>query len=165
MRKSTLIISQQACDVFLSRIAAATEALVGVVLLLAGCAVYLLFRSKGILLCQWFAAAAGTAALDTLRQAAAGWEPSPWMRYSLPDGLFCASYLLIMDALWRRSRPALRYLMVAVMPVAALVHECLQGMGAVRGTFDTADLLCYLTPLVIYFTVQYLFHQSKNFSL
>jgi len=124
----------------------------GVVALLCGCAIYLLFRSQTIHLYQWAVVAGLSSILDTLRQSVQHWQVSDFVRYSLPDGLYCASYILLMDAVWKGGK-ASRTLAVSFMPLVAITHELLQGAGLVRGTFDVCDLLCYAVPLLAYFVV------------
>ena len=124
----------------------------GVMLLLCGCAIYLLFRSQSIHLYQWAVVAGLSSTLDVLRQGVQHWQISDFVRFSLPDGLYCASYILLMDAVWKGGKTS-RYLAVSLIPLVAITHELLQGIGLVRGTFDICDLLCYAAPLLVYFAV------------
>ena len=128
------------------------QAALGATLLLCGCAVYLLFRSKTIRLYQWCAWAGLSEPIDALRTAVAGWPLADVLRYSLPDGLYCTSYILLMDAVWAGGG-RIRYCAVALMPLVAVAHELAQLAGIAPGTFDVADLLCYALPLTVYFAV------------
>lgn len=123
----------------------------GCLLLLAGCAMYLLFRSDTIRLYRWVKAAVGTAWLDGLRETTLGCDLPHFVRYSLPDGLWCAAYVLIVSGIWGKERGMASHIAVSLIPVVAIVHEFLQGAGVVRGSFDPADLLCYGLPLAVYF--------------
>lgn len=126
------------------------ELFIGFLLLLCGCLIYLLFRSKTIRLYQWCEWAGLSESIDSLRQLAHGWQLSDFVLYSLPDGLYCASYILVMNALWNGGKKS-RMVMVSLIPMAAICHELLQAMGLVRGTFDPVDLLCYVLPLTVFF--------------
>lgn len=125
--------------------------ILGVLCLLAGCAIYLVFRSDTINLYRWCHATIGTAALDTLRQAVHGWKVPFFVKYSLPDGLYCASYILLADSIWDKEKGLWKHAVVAAIPTVAIVHECLQGVGLARGSFDPGDLLAYSLPLLAYF--------------
>ncbi len=127
-----------------------TQIFLGGMLLLCACIIYLLFRSKSIYLYQWCMAVGLTDIIDQLRKGLQSWILPDFFRYSLPDGLYCASYILLMDVLWKRSRLSIRLLVVSAIPLIAVVHESLQAAGVVRGTFDWWDLLCYTLPLIIY---------------
>jgi hypothetical protein len=134
----------------------ATQIFWGVMLLFCGCAIYLLFRSQTINLYQWSAAAGFSSIIEPLRQSVHGWQIPNIVRFSLPDGLYCASYILLMDAAWKGGKASKR-IAVSLIPLIAISHELLQGMGLVRGTFDLCDLACYAIPLIIYFAVTTIF--------
>ena len=126
----------------------------GIACLLVACTIYLVMRSKSIALYQWCRATVGTALADSMREATRGWAVPDFVRYSLPDGLYCLSYILIADAIWSGSRQAAKYIVVAAIPAAALLHETMQLAGLARGTFDWADVACYALPLAAYFLYQ-----------
>jgi len=127
-----------------------TQFFLGVMLLLCAFIIYLLFRSTSINLYQWCMAVGLADIIDLLRKSLHNWILPDFIRYSLPDGLYCASYILLMDVLWKHSRLAIRLLVVSTIPLIAVAHELLQAAGVVRGTFDWWDLLCYTLPLIIY---------------
>ena len=123
----------------------------GILLLLIGISIYLLFRSETITLYRWCASAGMKESLDTLRESVRHWDMPAFVRFSLPDGLYCASYILLMDAVWKKSQRTLRLLVASLIPLVAITHELLQAAGLARGTFDWSDLLCYTLPLLIYY--------------
>lgn len=123
----------------------------GILCLLTGCAIYLLLRSDTIRLYRWVKATVGTAALDSLRETTLGWDIPEFVRFSLPDGMWCAAYVLIADGIWGNERGLIKHIIVSFIPAVAIGHECLQLLGLARGTFDPSDLLCYAFPLAVYF--------------
>lgn len=129
------------------------QVLLGVLCLLVGISIYLLFRSESITLYRWMAAIGVTDAIAPLRQSVSHWDVSPFVRFSLPDGLYCLSYILLMDAVWQRSRRPLRLIAASLIPLIAITHELLQVAGLARGTFDWSDLLCYTLPLIGYWFI------------
>ena len=128
-----------------------SQIIVGVLFLLSGISIYLLFRSETITLYQWCIAAGMEDLLKTIREAVCHWDVPSFVRFSLPDGLYCASYILLMDAVWKKSRRPLRLFAVSLIPLIAIAHELLQAAGLARGTFDWSDLLCYSLPLLLYY--------------
>lgn len=128
------------------------ELVFGITLLACGCAIYLLFRSKSIRLYQWFEAAGFSDVLVAARNVTANISLPDIIVYSLPDGLYCAAYILTMDAVWMYEHCGKRFVIVCFVPVMALIHEMLQGLRLAEGTFDWADFTFYAIPLILYFT-------------
>lgn len=125
----------------------------GTVFLFAGCIIYVLFRSQFIRLYVWCEALGLGCVIEKIRNGIGWLGMSDFLLYSLPDGLYCASYVLIMDGLWHGDSSLRRIVVVSAIPFVAIVHELLQGLHIVRGTFDVCDLLCYSVPLCIYLIV------------
>lgn len=126
---------------------------VGVAALLSACLIYLSWRSDRINLCLWSGDAGLTPAVDFLRASLGSLDPGSFVKNSLPDGLYCAAYILIMDSVWERSRKALRIFMALLIPAVAIIHEILQYFNVVAGTFDPIDLICYSLPALIYLLI------------
>ena len=123
----------------------------GVACLLMGCAIYLVLRKDTIHLYRWWHAIVGTGALESLRETARSWQVPECVRYSLPDGLYCLSYILITDGLLNGEKGFWRHAIVCLIPTVAITHECLQAAGLARGTFDWVDVVCYALPPTAYF--------------
>lgn len=130
----------------------AVQIICGLALLFMGCVIYLLLRSETIALNRWGAAIGINTLIAPLRSAAQPLTIPDFVRYSLPDGLYCAAYILIMDAVWKGGKPS-RVIASSLVPAIAVAHESLQGLGIVKGTFDTTDLLSYSLPLFIYLII------------
>lgn len=129
---------------------ATAQLLWGVGMLLCGCSIYLLFRSKTINLYQWSSMIGCSDVIDAVRMSIADWKIPDFIRFSLPDGLYCASYILLMDAVWP-DNAKYRGLAISLIPLIAIAHELAQFFGFAKGTFDICDLLCYAAPLVVYY--------------
>ncbi len=125
------------------------KVIAGALLLACGCVIYLLFRSTSIALYRFSCAIGLQNLLEQARGAVSDWQVPDFVRFCIPDGLYCLSYVILIDALWS-GKGVSKKIAVSVIPVAAIVHETLQGFGIVRGTFDTLDLLCYLVPWALY---------------
>lgn len=71
-----------------------------------------------------------------------------WIRFSLPDGLWLLSYLLLVDAIWNgfNKVSAVWYL---IIPGVAFGSELAQLFWGFTGTYDPMDLVCYGAAVVI----------------
>lgn len=122
----------------------------GIAFLLIGASLYLLFRSRQHLGFKLIDAIGLGDITDGLRRMVAGVHPPEFVIFALPDGLWTASYILIMAYLFRDHSRRTRICWTSVIPILGLISELLQLAGIVPGTFDIADILCYSLPMVIY---------------
>lgn len=135
---------------------------IGAILLLCGCCIYLMFRSKSITLYHWVEHVGLSNLLCEWRNSVQDWEVPVFVLYSLPDGLYCASYIIVMNAAWpKTSNRLVKLIAVSAIPCVALIHELLQTIGYAKGTFDVYDLLSYSVPLIIYYSLTF-YQQLKN---
>ena len=132
----------------------------GVLFLLCGGAIYLLFRSKTLYIYVWCKALGMGSLVDSLRLFVLDWDVPDFIKFSLSDGLYCAAYLLIIDALWHGYYQWQKYLFITVIPFVTISSEVLQYFSLVKGTFDFYDLISYLIPPIIY--IYYTDVQLKN---
>ena len=126
------------------------EVSLGGLLLVCGCAIYLLFRSRSLNIYQWCYALGWSKVIERLRIITQGWNVSDFIRYSLPDGLYCAAYILIVDAIWYNKYGPRKYAVILLVPTIAIGSELLQALNQIRGTFDVYDLVCYALPPLVY---------------
>lgn len=145
------------------KVIAKYEVLLGFVFLACGCTIYLLFRNKSLYIYQWCISLGLSDIIDSLRYAVQDWKISEWIRYSLPDGLYCAAYLLIMDAIWHNEDRLIKSFIVSLIPLVTISSELLQYVGLVKGTFDLNDLICYIIPPMIYLLINK--HNSSKFNI
>lgn len=129
----------------------ASETILGVIFLICGCFIYLLFRSENIYIYKWYSSL-GIMNIEQLRDSVHNYSLPDFVRYSLPDGLYCVAYILIIDAIWHNEKFK-RHWIVSLIPIIAIVNEVLQFYGVVNGTFDWFDLICYATPLLLYYII------------
>lgn len=144
------------------------EVALGIAILACGCAIYLLFRSKSLNIYQWCMSLGLSNTIDSIRYAVQDWCMATWVRYSLPDGLYCAAYILIIDAIWKNDNRLIKFIIISLVPFVTISIELLQHFGLVKGTFDVYDLICYSIPPMIYLIYTYSsfkFNKLKNQSL
>ena len=137
----------------------------GTMLLMIGCLIYLLFRSKTLYIYLWCKSLGLSALIDKLRFAVLDWSVPDFIKYSLPDGLYCAAYLFIMDAIWHDEKNKVKYLLISIVPIITITSEMLQIFNVVPGTFDIMDLVCYCIPpftyMAIFITNKFMFNNLK----
>lgn len=141
------------------------ELVIGIVFLACGCAIYLLFRSKTLNIYQWCLSLGLSNLIDSLRYAVQDWNISAWIKYSLPDGLYCAAYILILDAIWHDDNRLIKFIIISLVPLITISSELLQYFGMVKGTFDIYDFVCYMIPPTIflfYTYISFMFNKLKT---
>lgn len=138
------------------------EVLFGAIFLTCGCAIYLLFRSKSLNIYQWCMPLGLANIIDSLRHTVQNWDIAAWIKYSLPDGLYCAAYILIIDAIWYDDKRLIEFIIISLVPLITISNELFQYLGLVKGTYDVKDLVCYSFPLIIYFIYIYILKLSNK---
>ena len=126
------------------------EIFLGVLLLVCGGLIYLLFRSKSLNIYAWCSAIGLADCVDVMRHTTHAWNVSDFVRFSLPDGLYCTSYILVMDGIWKKETGVVKCFVMSIVPIITIGSEILQYWGVIKGTFDVCDLLCYSIPFITY---------------
>lgn len=107
--------------------------------------IYLMFRSESLVMFHWFEALHVKEYVVSLHMS---YILPQWIVYSLPDGLWLCSYVLIVSVIWDfELRQGYPY--IFSLPFVAIVSELAQAIGWMRGTFDWLDLLCYVLGLLL----------------
>jgi hypothetical protein len=126
------------------------QILAGVILLVAGGLIYTLFRPTTLLGFRLTDAIGLSPLINNWRTALATQQPAPFIVYCLPNGLWSAAFILIMDRLFAHQPRRHRLCWAAVIPGIGIAAELLQAVGIVPGTFDWLDILCYAVPYLVY---------------
>lgn len=113
--------------------------------LFIGGVLYLMCRSECLVMFDWCKAIGIYPFIKQLRPQG---DFDSWWFYSLPDGLWLFSYIILIGAIWTFDmRKSLLFSVPLI--VIAIGSELLQIQHIVRGTFDIIDLLCYIAGSVI----------------
>lgn len=124
----------------------------GMMMLLIGGMTYLLFRPQTLLMFHVTDAIGLSAAINSMREGISSQLPE-FIIYSLPGALWAAAYILTTEYFLYRQSVKTRILVAGIIPVIGAVSELLQFTGLLPGTFDVADLLCYLVPYLLYMSI------------
>jgi len=124
--------------------------LAGIISLLCGAAIYLLFRTKQLLGFELLNRMGVEPWADRLRSYATQVSLPETIIYSLPGGLWSLGYILIIDGLFGNQSITTRRIWAAIIPLLGIGSEILQGIGLLPGTFDICDLAFYAVPYIIY---------------
>jgi hypothetical protein len=125
------------------------QILIGLVMLLLGGIIYLLFRPTTLLLFHTLDLVGLMPLVTDCRTLAATCQPSEFVVYSLPGSLWATSYILLVVSLLERAMRWQRMMVASIIPLAGICSELMQQAGLLPGVFDTADLVCYAVPLII----------------
>jgi len=112
-----------------------------ILLLAVGSVIYALWRSRSLLMFQWFDAAGIGPLIDRSRGYVHFIHVAAWIRYSLPDALWASSGVFLFSAIWTGSRSSVRHIWIIIAPLLAIGGELAQAVRVIPGTFDWIDLL------------------------
>lgn len=123
---------------------------ISLIALVVGSLIYIVFRSKSLLMFQWFDAIHLTSAINQLRNNFSQVPIYSWIEFNMPAGLWLLSYLYIIDAIWGKEYMYLKRAFLLMLPILALSSEFLQLVKILPGTFDIFDVLCYILAITLY---------------
>lgn len=126
------------------------EWIVATILLLIGCTIYLLFRPQNLLMFKIIDGLGGMSNVVSLRMYINHNCFPDFIIYSLPAGLWTASYLMMMYLTTKGYTRKSRLMLALPLPITAIVLEFMQLLGLCIGTFDVYDLICYIIPLIVF---------------
>lgn len=121
-----------------------------VILLMAGCMIYLLFRPKSILLFDIIERLGLMEYVDTMRESSRFVALPGIVINCIPAFLWTSSYLIMMYCNTKFQSRKKRLLLTLPLPLCAIILEFFQLWGWCPGTFDIYDLICYVIPLIIF---------------
>lgn len=115
--------------------------------------IYLAYRSTSLRMFNWINEIGFYDSMISLRKIAQHHKLNDFALYSLPDGLWVTSYILIMDTVWENNLSQ-QLLWCSLIPIIGVFSEILQSYNLLEGTFDYSDVLCYAFPYIIYLTLK-----------
>lgn len=122
---------------------------VGVIIALGGM-LYVLYRPEKLLMFNLLDIMGLMPFVEHIRMIAHSVVLPDFVIYSLPAGLWTASYLLAMYLTTRYQSKKIRLMLALPLPISAILLEFMQLFGWCPGTFDIYDLICYIVPLIVF---------------
>jgi hypothetical protein len=114
----------------------------GLIPVVAGGLIYIIWRDKSIVMFQWFDAIHMSGITAVLRKISI--QPPDWIIYSAPAGLWAYSFNFSLLYIWHDAGCKIKYIWMILVPVVAVGLELGQLLGFVAGTFDIFDIIYYL---------------------
>lgn len=130
----------------------------------AGGLIYILYRAPTLHMFSWFRSIGIHQYVLQLRELEFPIIPE-WIKFCLPDGLWMASYMLLMVAIWLHEQTRRSLVLSLLLPIFINASEILQFFHLTKGTFDPIDLLCYDIPVTIYIIHYYYEKKNSTFSV
>ena len=100
-------------------------------LLGVGGSIYLLFRPKSLLMFRWVESLGLNEYIDRLRDMVSGITLNHITLYSLPDGLWLASYIIVVNTIVSKENTKNLLFWSFLLPVIAITFEILQIPGII----------------------------------
>jgi len=135
------------------------EIIAAILLLIIGGVIYLVSRTKSLVMFSWIEAIRLDGFIDALREYKTTFKIPYFIKYCLPNALWTSSYILMVNAVLRKENNKLFW--AILLPIIAAVLEIFQIWKIVPGTFDIADLLCFLLPTISYFVYYKINYNEK----
>ena len=124
------------------------KVILSIILVSIGGCIYLMQRTTGILMFRIIDFLGLTDVVAGLRDSML--QLPEFIVFSLPGGLWAASYILLSDAVFAGQPKLTRLAWGSLIPMIGLVSELLQAGGLCPGTADWLDAVCYGVPYVFY---------------
>ena len=83
-----------------------------------------------------------------------------WFIFSLPDGIWIFSYVLVMISIWNFTLNKKSIFWMTIIPLVAIFSEIFQIFDFIPGTFDFVDLSFYILGFILPFII---FKKHFNF--
>lgn len=119
-----------------------------IILVSIGGCIYLLQRTTGLLMFRVIDFLGLTDIVASWRTSVMQWPE--FVVFSLPGGLWSASYLLLADELVCHQSQMARLAWGSLIPMMGVVSELMQAVGLCPGTADWLDAVCYGVPYIFY---------------
>lgn len=131
-----------------------TKVIISFLILLLGGMIYVIYRDRSLLMFDWFNSIGIGNAVNWLRNLFQGEGIYDWIKYSLPDGLWVLSYMLIVDAIWDGHNNAISNTFLWGLPIVAVLSEFLQYFGILPGVFDWMDVASYMLAIISFMIIK-----------
>ncbi len=139
-----------------------TLILISIITLSIGTLIYLLFRVSTLKVFSWLNFLGIDFVNNDLRKKSINYMPKipDWFIFSLPDGIWIFSYVLVMISIWNFTLNKKSIFWMTIIPLVAIFSEIFQIFDFIPGTFDFVDLSFYILGFILPFII---FKKHFNF--
>ena len=133
--------------------------IIAMMALSVGGMIYVFFRPESIMMFKWFPF------LGIVHKQVSLFRTThlpDFLVYSIPDGLWLFSYILLIGVIWDFDYHRCFYL-IMLLPVYAISHEILQLYHLVPGYFDILDFVVYVVATLVGISVLVMFNHVCKF--
>lgn len=123
--------------------------LLSIIILVIGGFIYIAYRNLSLPMFGWIDSLGLYDEILIVREFA-NREVYDWIKYSLPDGLWLLSYLLIIDTIWNGAKNKTSLLFILLLPFVSLLSELLQYFKLFPGVFDWVDMCAYFMAILLF---------------
>lgn len=124
----------------------------GICFIFIGGLIYLIFRDPSLLMFDWFKNIGLENVINQSRGDFSSIKTSlhPWIIYSLPNTLWFAGGLLLVQAMWDEKHTLEKLFWIMSFASVGIVSEAAQYFNFISGTFDFADLVPMLLVAFVF---------------
>ena len=135
---------------------------ISIITLSIGTLIYLLFRVSTLKVFSWLNFLGIDFVNNDLRKKSINYMPKipDWFIFSLPDGIWIFSYVLVMISIWNFTLNKKSIFWMTIIPLVAIFSEIFQIFDFIPGTFDFVDLSFYILGFILPFII---FKKHFNF--
>ena len=130
------------------------KAVVGVIILIFGGMIYVIFGPEHLLMFRWFNSIGLDSHIEHLRSLYGDISIYWWIKYNIPAALWLFSYLFIIDSIWGKEKSNIYLYFISILPILAILSELLQAIKLIPGTFDYIDLVGYLIAIILFLIIK-----------
>ena len=132
-----------------------TLILISIITLSIGTLIYLLFRVSTLKVFSWLNFLGIDFVNNDLRKKSINYMPKipDWFIFSLPDGIWIFSYVLVMISIWNFTLNKKSIFWMTIIPLVAIFSEIFQIFDFIPGTFDFVDLSFYILGFILPFII------------
>lgn len=131
------------------------KAIIAFIFLFSGVMIYIIYRTKDLLVFKWIDWLYLNSEVDYLRLSYINLLDNSFLIYNLPGALWVTSYIILINIVNKYNSIINRIIISSALPIIAIISEFLQYFTIINGTFDWLDIICYLFPLIIFIIFLY----------
>lgn len=135
--------------------------LLAIITLALGGLIYYTYRTDTLIMFNWAYRLGLENFITYIRDFNSASKPSDFIIYCLPNALWATSYLIAIDTLVNVEDHKLEWGLF--LPIIATILETLQAFNIIPGTFDLLDIICFITPAIIYLAYYKITYYAKNY--